>query len=140
MAFDLIPSRLLSFPSMRLPSFWNDEDEWLTTPSTSSGLAVSEDEKNIYVEAHVPGIDPKDIEITFQDGYLWIRGESKEEEKDKARKYYRESSKSFSYRVAVPGEVNEKVEPEATSKNGVMTVTFAKAPKTKPKKIQIRAK
>lgn len=140
MAFDLIPSRLLSFPSMRMPSFWNDEDDWLTTPATPSGLSVSEDENNVFVEAALPGIDPKDVEITFQDGYLWIRGESKEEEKDKAKKYYRQSTKSFSYRVAVPGEINEDVEPEASSKNGVMMVTFAKSPKKQPKKIQIKAK
>ncbi len=140
MAFDLIPSRLLSFPSMRMPSIWDDEDEWFTTPSTSSGLSISEDEKNVYVEAAVPGIDPKEVEITFQDGYLWIRGETKEEEKDKARKYYRESNKSFSYRLAVPGDINEKVEPTATSKHGVMIVKFEKSPKMAPKKIQIKAK
>jgi HSP20 family protein len=140
MAFDLIPSRFFSFPMMKTPSIWNDEDDWLTTTTTPSGLSVSEDDKHIYVEAAVPGIDPKDVEITYQDGYLWIRGETKEEEKDKARKYYRQSSKSFSYRVAVPGEINEKIEPEASSKHGVMTVTFEKAPKTQPKKIQIKAK
>lgn len=140
MAFDLVPSRLLSFPSLRVPSIWNDEDDWLTAPATSSGLAVSEDEKNVYIEAAVPGIDPKDVEITFQDGYLWIRGESKEEEKDKARKYYRQSSKSFSYRVAVPSDIDENSEPEAIGKNGVMVVTFAKSPKKQPKKIQIKAK
>ena len=140
MAFDLIPSRLLSFPSFQMPSIWNDEDNWITAPSTGSGLSVSEDDKNVYVEAALPGIDPKEVEITFQDGYLWIRGETKEEEKDKARKYYRESSKSFSYRVAIPGEISENVEPEASSKNGVMKVTFAKSPKKQPKKIQIKAK
>ncbi|HSV94424.1 MAG TPA: Hsp20/alpha crystallin family protein [Spirochaetia bacterium] len=140
MAFDLVPSRLFPFSSLRVPSVWSDEDDWLTTASPASGLSVSEDDKNVYVEASVPGIDPKDVEITFQDGYLWIRGESSEEVKDKTRKYYRESSKSFSYRVAVPGEIDEKVEPEATSKNGVMTITFTKAPKVQPKKIQIKVK
>lgn len=140
MAFDLIPNRLLSFPSMRIPSIWNDEDIWETTPVSSNGLSISEDENNVFVEAALPGIEPKDVEITFQDGYLWIHGESKEEEKDKAKKYYRHSSKSFSYRVAVPGEINEDVEPEASSKNGIMMVTFAKSPKKQPKKIQIKAK
>ena len=140
MAFDLIPNRLFSFPSMRIPSIWNDEDEWLTNSTTGSGLSVSEDEKNVYVEASLPGIDPKDVEITFQDGYLWVRGEAKEEESDKKKKYYRQSSRAFSYRVAVPGEISEKVEPTASSKHGVMTVTFAKSPKTQPKKIQIKVK
>jgi HSP20 family protein len=140
MAFDLIPNRLFSFPTMRMPSIWNDEDEWLSAPVTNSGLSVSEDEKNVYVEASLPGIDPKEVEITFQDGYLWVRGEAKEEETDKKKKYYRQSSKSFSYRVAVPGDIDEKTEPTASSKHGVMTVTFAKSPKTQPKKIQIKVK
>lgn len=140
MAFDLIPNRFFTFPTMRMPS-WSDEDDWLTTTATTaSGLSISEDDKHVYVEAAVPGIDPKDVEITYQDGYLWIRGETKEEEKDKARKYYRQSSRSFSYRVAVPGDINEQVEPEASSKHGVMTVSFEKSPKKQPKKIQIKAK
>ena len=140
MAFDLVPNRLFSFPSMRMPSIWGDEDDWLSSPATGSGLSISEDEKNVYVEASLPGIDPKDVEITYQDGYLWIRGEAKEEETDKKKKYYRHSSKSFSYRVAVPGDIDDKVDPDASSKHGVMTITFAKSPKTQPKKIQIKAK
>ncbi len=139
MAYDLVPSRLLSFPSLQLPSIWNDDDNWLTNPSSPSGLSVSEDEKKIYIEASLPGIDPKNIEITFQDGYLWIRGETKEEDKDKGKKYYRQASKSFSYRVAVPGDIDNSIDPTATYKHGVMTVAFMKSPKSQPKKIQIQA-
>lgn len=137
MAYDLFPSRLLSFPSFQLPSIW-DEDDLLTTPSSSSGLSISEDEQKVYIEAALPGIDPKNIEITFHEGYLWIRGELKEEEKDKSRKYYREATKSFSYRVAVPGDIDNNAEPSATYKHGVMTVTFMKSPKSQPKKISVQ--
>jgi HSP20 family protein len=140
MAYDLIPRKYFSFPTVQLPSIWNDDDDWLTNPANPSGLSVSEDEKNIYIEAALPGIDPKNIEITFQDGYLWIRGETKEEESDKKRKYYRVAAKSFSYRVAVPGDINSSIEPVATYKNGVMTVAFMKSPKTQPKKIQVQIK
>lgn len=137
MSLDLIPRRLLSFPT--LPSIWDDDDSWLSLPSTQSGLSVSEDEKNIYVEAAVPGIKPEDVEITYQDGYVWIRGETREEEKDKKRKYYRQASQSFSYRVAVPREVDQNVEPEATCKNGMMVVTFAKSPASQPRKIKVKS-
>jgi HSP20 family protein len=137
MAFDLVPRRFLSFPT--LPSIWDEDEDWLTMPSTpGTGLSISEDEKNIYVEGAVPGIDPDDIEVTYQDGYVWIHGETKSEEKDKKRKFYRQSAKSFSYRVAVPGDVDPNVEPEATYKNGVMTVTFAKSPKSQPKKVKVK--
>lgn len=134
----LIPSRLLSFPSLALPSFWDDEDEWYTTPSTQSGLSVYEDEHKVYVETAIPGIDPKAVEVTFQDGYVWVRGESKDEEVDKKKKYYRKASRSFSYRVAVPGDVDADSDPEATYKHGVMTVAFAKKQKVQPKKIQVK--
>ena len=139
MAYDLNPNRFLSFPSIQLPSIWNDDDDWLTAPSSPSGLSISEDEKKIYIEAAIPGIDPKNIEITFQDGYLWIRGEQKEEDKDKSRKYYREATKSFSYRVSVPGDIDSTIDPAATYKHGVMTVAFNKSKKSQPKKIQIQA-
>jgi HSP20 family protein len=141
MAQDIIPSRFWSFPSfpsIQFPSIWNEDDDWLTAPSSPSGLSLSEDDGKIYIEAAVPGIDPKNIEMTYQDGYLWIRGEMKETEKDKNRKYYREASKSFSYRVAVPGDIDESIEPSANYKHGVMTVAFMKSPKTQPKKIQVK--
>jgi HSP20 family protein len=138
MAYDLIPRSLLSFPSIQVPSIWNDDDDWLTAPTSPSGLSISEDGKKIYIEASLPGIDPKNIEMTFQDGYLWIRGETKEEDQDKKRKYYRQASKSFSYRVAVPGDVDESIDPTATYKHGIMTIAFMKSPKAQPKKIQIQ--
>lgn len=138
MTNSIIPRRFLPFSGISLPDFWDDDDNLLTTSPTGSGLSVSEDEKKVYVAASVPGIDPKNIEITFQDGYLWVRGETKEEEEDKKKKYYRRASQSFSYRVAVPGDIDESKDPEATYKHGVMTVAFEKSPKTQPKKIQVK--
>jgi len=137
MAYDLVPNNFFSFPSFRIPSLWNEEDDFFPTQTGLNGLSISEDEQNVYIEASLPGIDPKNIEVTYQDGYLWVRGEISDEEKDKNRKYYRHASKSFSYRVAVPGDVNESADPKATYKHGVMTVSFPKSPKSQPKKITV---
>jgi len=138
MTTSLIPRKFLSFPSFSLPNFWDEDEEWLTAPSTQNGLSVYEDENNIYVEAAVPGIDPKNVDVTFQDGYLWVRGETKEEEEDKKKKFYRKASRSFSYRVAIPGDIDHAHDPQATYKHGVMTITFSKSPKVQPKKIQVK--
>lgn len=138
MSVNIVPKKMLSFPSFSLPSLWDEDEDWFTNPSTQSGLSISEDENKIYIETAVPGINPKDVEVTFQDGYLWVRAETKEEEKDKNKKFYRQASQSFSYRVAVPGEVDPNKEPEATYKHGVMTVTFDKSPKAQPRKIQVK--
>lgn len=134
MAFDIIPRSFLG------PTRWSnilDEDDW-SSFLPSSGLSVSEDEKHVYVEAAVPGLDTDKIEVTYDKGVLWIRGNQEAEEKDENRKYYRKASSAFSYRVAVPGEIDESKEPEASCKNGVMKVTFAKKPEVQPKKIAVK--
>ena len=137
MTRDLVSNRLFSFPT--LPSIWEDDDFTLL-PQSQGGLSISEDDSKVYIEAALPGIDSENIDITFHDGYVWVRGEKKEKEEDKKRKYYRQSAKSFSYRVAVPGDVDLNTEPEAEFDNGVMTITFAKSPKSQPKKIAVKKK
>ena len=132
----MIPKSFWAFPSLRP---WFEDEDWITSlPASASGLSVSEDNKNIYVEAHMPGLKEDDIEITYQKGELWIRGDRKEEEKDKDRKYYRTASSSYSYRVLIPTEVDEKAEPDAQYQDGVMRVTFKKAAAAQPKKITVK--
>jgi HSP20 family protein len=84
----------------------------------------------------VPGVDPKEIEVTYTKGVLTIKGEKKQEEKGKL--YQRRATKSFLYRV-MPEDVDFNIEPEATYRNGVMTVTFTRRPESKPKKIKVIA-
>lgn len=138
MAFDIVPGSFWSFPSFRAPSsIFDEEDDWLTSGSPS-GISISEDEKKVYVTAALPGIAEEDIDITFNKGLLWIKGDTKTEEEDKKRKFYRRATSSFSYRVAVPGEIDPNSEPEATFKNGVMAITFTKSPASQPKKISVK--
>lgn len=132
----LIPKRLLMSPwfDNESDAWWNDD---LITSNNNGGLSISEDEKNVYVEAAVPGVEPKDVEITFDKGMLSIRAETSEKEEKK--KMIRQSRRSFMYQVAVPREIDYGVEPEAKCKNGMMTISFAKSPKTQPKKITVKA-
>ena len=82
MSYDPFANKFLSFPSIPLPSIWNDEDTWLTNSQTPSGVSISEDEKNIYIETALPGINPENIDITYENGYVWIKGEAREEEEE----------------------------------------------------------
>lgn len=134
MAFQIIPSSMFRFPSS---DFFGEEDGLLSTTTPLNGLSVSEDENNVYVEAPVPGIDPKNVEITFDKGLLWVKAEKEKEEKTK--KYYKKASSSFSYHLTVPGNIDQSKEPEAVVKNGIATVTFRKVPEAKPKRIAIKS-
>jgi HSP20 family protein len=136
MALDLIPRSFFNLPN-RLPSIFEEDENWATF-LPSSGLTVSEDDTNVYVEAAMPGLDPDKVEVTFDKGVLWVRGSGEESEEDKKKKFYRKASSSFSYRIMVPGKIDENQEPDALYKNGVMKVTFKKTPETQPKKLTIR--
>lgn len=133
----LMVRNLWTFPSLRIPSLIEELTDETFLDTIPSGLSISEDDKNVYIEAAVPGLEPKDVEVTFEKGILQIRGEAQEEEKN--RKFYRKATKSFSYRIAVPGEVDPRSTPEAIYKNGMMHVSFKKTPAYTPKKIEVKA-
>src|SRR3989338_2377241 len=132
----LIPRNFWTFPTLRMPSVMEDLLEETRLDTIPSGLSVSEDNKNFYIDAALPGIDPKKIEVTFDNGILHVSVEAKEEEKEK--KYYRKATSSFSYRVSVPTDVNPKTTPEATYKDGMMHIVFKKTAPSKPKKIEVK--
>lgn len=144
MGRSLIPANI--FNAFRIPSLFDwdwEEDRWFslfndTGSNLASGLSVSEDDEHVYVEAAVPGVDPDKIEVTYDKGILWIRGEQEQKKEDKARKFYRRAASSFSYRLAVPGEIDTNKEPEAIYKNGIMKVIFDKIPAAQPKKIAVK--
>jgi HSP20 family protein len=134
---------LEKLPRFRLPaffpSFWEDMAENLSEfASEQTGLSISEDKDNVYVEASMPGLKSSDIDVTLDKGILWIRGEKKEEEENKEKKYYRKAVNSFSYRVALPGEIDESRKTSATYQDGMMKITFAKAQGSKAKKIPVK--
>ena len=57
-------------------------DEWI--PS----LDVAETKTEIVVKAEVPGMDPKDLDISLSDGVLAIKGEKKQEKEEKEGDYH----------------------------------------------------
>jgi HSP20 family protein len=132
----LFPSFLRNFP---LP--FENSEFFPSQALQNTGLSVYEEKGEVIVEAALPGLDIKDIEVTFEKGILSVSGQKKEEEKnqDKDKKYFRKSSSSFSYKVALPVDIDEKAEPQATYKDGVMKIIFLKAKENKGKKISIKS-
>lgn len=105
----------------------------------SRGLTVYEDNKNntLNVEAHLPGLDVKDIEIELAEGVLYIHGEKQEKQEDKEKKYFHRASSSYTYRLSLPSSIDGK-EPKANYKDGVLKITFTKT-SPQSKKIQIKS-
>lgn len=141
MSRKIAPRSLWSFPMLRFPFSLLEEGQeegWVQDFSEPAGLSVFEDKNKVYIEAAVPGLKPDEIEMTFDKGILWIKGEKKEESENKSKKYYRKALSTFSYRIAVPGNIDDDKQPEAICKNGILRVVFSKTTHGKPKKIAIK--
>lgn len=106
------------------------------TRQEASDVSIYEDDTAIFVEAALPGVKPENVELTFEKGILWIKGEVDHERED--IKYHRKSTKSFTYKVCVPGKVDEQANPEAVSKHGIITIRFAKSRASQPRKIEVK--
>ena len=93
----------------------------------------------LVVEADVPGLSEKDLTITLHEGVLTLAGERKiaAPEGYEARRQERASYK-FSRSLALPAKVDAE-KTTAVVKDGVLTVTLAKAPEARPRQISVKA-
>jgi len=124
------PTRAL----LRWPNVFDDED---FGTSGNDNLDVYETKDEVVIKAAVAGVNPEKVEVTFEKGILTITGAEEVEEKED-KKYYRKSSRSYAYRIAVPGNLDLSQEPEAKVTHGVVRVSFKKAEEAKPKKIAVK--
>jgi len=99
----------------------------------------SEDEGHVYIEALVPGVDPKDIDLTVLRNTVTISGERKPFSEKEGQIVHRSElgSGKFSRTLELPVDIDpDKI--TASCKDGVMQITLAKAEHAKPKKIDIK--
>jgi HSP20 family protein len=103
-------------------------------------IDVSENDKALVVKADLPGVDPKDIDITVDEGVLIIKGENKEQREDKQKDYRRmERFVGQFYRsIPLPSGV-DKDKVTANTANGVITITVPKTPGAQPRKVTVKA-
>lgn len=93
----------------------------------------------IVVKAEVPGIDPKEIQVTLDGQILTLTGEKKYEKEEKDEKHYRmeRSMGSFARSVRLPVPVQEG-QVSATFKNGLLTVRLPKSKAVKGASIPVK--
>ncbi len=102
-------------------------------------LDVTENDEAYTVRASVPGINPDDLDISFSDNTLTIKGELKEEKVDENERWHLRERRfgEFMRSITLPNAVNaDKI--EAHYENGVLTLTLPKAEEVKPRKISVK--
>jgi HSP20 family protein len=121
--------------------FFNTEETDQSNVVTSQWaprVDIKEEDTRFVIFADIPGVDPKDIEITMEKGILSIKGERKAESAEQNRKLTRteRSHGSFYRRFALP-DVADADGIKAAGKNGVLEVSIPKRPETAPRRINV---
>ena len=142
------PYRELATAQERFNQFFNqafgsafgpESEEALSTRVWSPAVDVFETGQNLVIKADLPGLDPKDVEVTVEGRTLSLKGERREERDVKENGYHRveRSYGSFARTFTLPVTVNPD-SVAADYANGVLTLTLAKREEAKPKSIKIQ--
>ncbi len=104
-------------------------------------MDVSETDKAIEIDAELPGMTEKDIDVSVVDNVLTVKGEKKAETEKKDADYHmvERTYGAFTRSLTLPYEVDaSKV--DAKFDKGVLKITLPKPPevKAKTKKIKIK--
>lgn len=124
--------------------FW--QDPWGSSLLDSPLLAgwgprmeMSETDKDVSLRFELPGVRPEDVDIQVCGNVLTVRGEkgSQRQEQRGHSVYSERSFGRFSRSVQLPSTVDpERV--DASYKDGILTVTLAKRPDAKVRRVKVR--
>jgi HSP20 family protein len=105
------------------------------TPATD----IYEDEDGLTLRFDLAGVDPKEVDIRFENGVLTLKGDRRLEKEEEKDNYHRVelSYGAFNRSFSLPGTVDpERI--KAESKNGVLSVHLPKKAEAKPRSIQVK--
>ncbi len=118
----------------------NDDNSNVAVSQWRPAVDIREDDNQFSIFADIPGVDPKDIEVTMEDGVLSIKGNRSNEHVEEGNGFRRveRSAGSFYRRFSLPDTANaEKI--EAKSKDGVLKIVLPKHEKAQPKRITVNS-
>jgi HSP20 family protein len=102
---------------------------------------AKEEPNELTLTIELPGVDPKGVEITYENGMLMVRGEkslSRKENNGETRYHLLERAYGpFARSFQMPKGLDES-KVEAHFENGLLTIRVPKAALPQPKKIEIK--
>jgi HSP20 family protein len=121
--------------------FFGDTDadsSSVVTSQWSPRVDIKEEANRFVILADIPGVEPKDIDISMDKGILTIKGERHSEKKEETERFSRveRSHGVFHRRFALPDSANPE-QITASGRHGVLEISIPKRPETTPRKIQV---
>ncbi len=102
-------------------------------------IDLYENENAFVLNANIPGLNPDQIQVNFEDGILTISAERVQPELgENARALVRESAFGRFTRSLRLSDSVDTNNVEAVYSNGVLTLTLPKTPESQPKQIPVK--
>ena len=99
---------------------------------------IKEEGDKFLLLADLPGINPKDVDLTIEHGYLTLKGSRKQKTTEENKTHQKTECVygAFERRFKLPDSV-EVESITAKGEHGVLEVTIPKSKKAEPRKIQV---
>jgi HSP20 family protein len=126
----------------RLFSGWSTNDSSSVTADWVPSVDINEFEDKFQLYVDLPGIDPKDVDITLESGVLTITGErfvqAEKSDENLVRRRTERGNGRFYRRFILPETVDAD-NVKAAGRNGVLEVVIPKQAKALPRRIEVAA-
>jgi HSP20 family protein len=121
-----------------LDRMW-DGDDVATMGEWTPRVDLTESPDALMARVEIPGIDPKDVQVTLENEILTVKGEKREEIDEKKERFLRteRSYGAFIRTMKLPMAV-DGARVVATFKNGLLEIVMPKAPGAKGMTIPIK--
>ena len=103
-------------------------------------IDLKETDKAVEVQAELPGVDQKDVDVTYANGVLTIKGEKKAEKEESKAGYHFSERRYGSFLRSFSIDDVDADRIQANFDNGVLKITLPKTPAAaaQTRKIEIR--
>lgn len=126
----------------RVFSGWSTNDSSAVTADWVPTVDINEFDDKFQLYVDVPGVEPKEVDITLEAGVLTITGErfvqAEKTEENIVRRRAERGTGRFYRRFILPETVDAD-NVKATGRNGVLEILIPKQAKALPRRIQVAA-
>lgn len=137
------PAKMINDMRNLMENLWGSNFD-LDTDRVFSGqwlpaIDIKEEKDEFLITADLPGVDPKNIEISVENNVLTLKGKREETNKEKKGSYYRmERTQGQFYRQFTLPAAVDSTHIIAKSKQGVLEVIIPKKEQKEVKKIEVK--
>lgn len=124
------------------PMGWPDR-EWFGPGALGAVVPpvdIEETDKEILVKAELPGVEPRNVNVSVTGNTLTLTGQKEEQREERSSGIYRSERRFGSFQRSIPlPEYADPDKVDAEFDNGVLTVRLQKSPTARPRQIPVKA-